>query len=494
MSPGIATLVYTLGICGLFALDRDRKARTSIALWIPVLWLLINGSRPVSVWLQSGPTIDSPDKYLDGSPLDAAVFGSLLAVGLIALVGRGRQVITLLRANVPFLVFFGYCALSILWSDYPFVAFKRWIKAAGDVVMVLIVLTDRDRLSAVRQLLARLGFLLVPLSILFIKYYPDLGRSYNAWTWIPMYCGVALGKNLLGMTCLVAGLGAIWRLAATYRSHRSNTRTRQLVAHGALLAMVIWLLRMANSMTSISCLIVAGGLIVLTSVPRVARKPAVVHFMVAAVVGFSMFALFLPGTGLVKSLGRDPTLTGRTAIWRVVISLVRNPLFGTGFESFWLGERLQKVWDLTEQGIQEAHNGYLEVYLNLGWMGAVLLAVIIVTGYRNVVASLRRGTDEACGLWLGFLMVGVIYNFTEAGFRMMSLVWIAFVLAIMAVSKNAERAAVNDRSRSKPAQVMVAAAVSEVSVPEFRRHDTPADNRTDQALGYNKVLMKETTG
>src|ERR1035437_3510363 len=140
MSSQIATIVYVVGILGLFLLDRDRKARTSKALWIPVAWLLIIGSRPVSQWLQVGPTIDSLDRNIEGSPIDAAVFSILLAAGCVVLVRRRRKVGTILHANLPILLFFSYCALSTLWSDYTFVAFKRWIKAVGDVVMVLVIL------------------------------------------------------------------------------------------------------------------------------------------------------------------------------------------------------------------------------------------------------------------------------------------------------------------------------------------------------------------
>ena len=75
--------------------------------------------------------------------------------------------------NAPILLFFSYCAVSILWSDYPDVALRRWIKALGDLVMVMIILTDPEPLAALKRFLARTGFLLVPVSVLLIKYYPD---------------------------------------------------------------------------------------------------------------------------------------------------------------------------------------------------------------------------------------------------------------------------------------------------------------------------------
>jgi exopolysaccharide production protein ExoQ len=433
MSPRIATLVYLVGMVALFLLDRDRKAQTSKALWIPVVWLLINGSRPVSLWLQSGPTIESTDKYLDGSPLDAVGYGALLAVGLFVLVRRSPQVGALLRRNGPILLFFSYCALSTIWSDYSFVAFKRWTKAAGDMVMVLLVLTDPGGIAAVKRFVTRVAFVLVPLSVLFIKYYPDLGRSYNPWTWKPEYCGVTTGKNLLGMTCLVCGLGSLWCFLGAYRGQKDKQRIRRLIAHGTILTMVIWLFWEANSMTSLSCFIMAGGLLLMTNLSRLARRPAVVHLLVAAVVGLSICALFLdPGGGLVGSLGRDPSLTGRTEIWHLVVSLGHNPFFGTGFESFWLGDRLQKVWEY--QKVNEAHNGYLEVFLNLGWIGVTLLAVVIVTGYRNIFAAFRRD-PVVSRLRLAYFVVGLVYSFTEAGFRMMSPVWLFFLWATISVSE-----------------------------------------------------------
>ena len=102
-------------------------------------------------------------------------------------------------------------------------------------------------------------------------------------------------------------------------------------------------------MTSISCFVMAGGLLVLANRPMVTRRPAVVHLLVAAMVGFSMFALFFDSSGdIVQDLGRNPTLTGRTAIWDAVLPLAGNPLIGTGYESFWLGKRLEKFWSVND--------------------------------------------------------------------------------------------------------------------------------------------------
>jgi exopolysaccharide production protein ExoQ len=437
MNQQIATIAYLLLIAGLFWFDREPKLRTSWALWIPAVWLLINGSRPISVWLDPKATMSASN--LEGSPADAVVFGALLLAALAVLVWRRRRVARFLRANAPILLFFAYCAVSVLWSDYPFVSLKRWTKAAGDAAMVLIIVTDANPTAAIRQVLSRMGFILLPLSVLFIKYYPDIGRGYNPWTWLPSYGGVTVFKNLLGMTCLIAGLGSVWSFVVSYQERKGRDRFQHMAPHGIVIAMAVWLFLTADSMTSFSCFVFGVCVIVATSIPRLSRKPIAIHALVAALIGLSLCAVFLPGTGMVESLGRNSTLTGRTGIWTAVISLVRNPLLGAGFESFWTGERMLKVWALiNEPGIQEAHDGYLEVYLNLGWVGVSLLGLLIATGYRNVIVLFRR--DRAAGtIRLAFFVVGLIYSYTEAGFRMMSVVWIGFLLAIMAVPRIAPR-------------------------------------------------------
>jgi O-antigen ligase len=439
MLPAVATLVYALLILVLFWLDRHREAGTSMGLWVPTLWVLIVASRPVSAWLEPVRTLDSPQSYLEGSPLDAAIFAILLAAGLLVLVARVHQVGTILRANWPIIFFFAYCALSTLWSDHTLVSFKRWTKAVGDVVMVLVVLTDPEQLGAIKRLLTRVGFVLIPLSILLIKYYPDLARSYSPWDGTQYYSGVTIGKNLLGMTCLVCGLGSLWCFLPAYQGPKGRERTRALVAHGAVLVMAFWLFWMSNSMSSLACFVIAGSLMAVTNLFQLTRRPAVVHVLVAAVIWVTLLALFSDmGGGLRGSLGRSATLTGRTEIWKQVLGMRRNALVGTGFESFWppKGMFYERTTGNILYGINEAHNGYLEVFLNLGWVGVFLLAVVIVTGYRNVLSAFRRDPHVGA-LKLAFFVACVVYSLTEAGFRMMTMVWIGFLLATTAVPEAA---------------------------------------------------------
>lgn len=381
--------------------------------------------------------LDSPDRYLDGSPLDRLVLSGLLIAGVVALARRHRKMAALFRSNGPIIVFFAYCALSTLWSDYTGVAFKRWVKSVGDLVIVLIVVTDEAPSAALQRVLKRVGFLVIPTSVLLIKYFPDLGRGYHPWTWLPYYTGVTTGKNLLGMVCLLFGLGFVWRLVQEVRGDGARWRTGPLVANGALLAMVFWLFWMANSMTSLSCFVLGVIVIMTTSMRRIMRNPGTIHALVAALLVLSFVTLFLD-TGIVETMGRDPTLTGRSTIWKLVLGMVRDPFLGTGFESFWLGSRLDKLWSLYWWHPNEAHNGYLEVYLTLGWAGVGILTTVLITGYQKVVAGLRSDPSTG-GLRLALFVVAITYNCTESAIRVMDPVWTFLLLSILFVPRGSKQ-------------------------------------------------------
>ncbi len=79
-------------------------------------------------------------------------------------------------------------------------------------------------------------------------------------------------------------------------------------------------------------------------------------------------------------------------------------------------------------GLNQAHNGYLEVYLNLGIIGVLLLGCILHSGYRNVRAGLRSGQTDA-RLAFAVLIGALIFNFTEAAFRETTLVWMCVLYA-----------------------------------------------------------------
>jgi O-antigen ligase len=135
---------------------------------------------------------------------------------------------------------------------------------------------------------------------------------------------------------------------------------------------------------------------------------------------------------LAGAVGRDPTLTDRTKIWEFLLSMHTNPLVGTGYESFWLGRRLDFFRQNSGLGfLNEAHNGYLEVYLNLGLVGLFLLVGFLIASYRTVCRRFSSSSSLA-SLALALWTLLLLYNCTEAAFKG-QLMWVVFLLGALKV-------------------------------------------------------------
>jgi O-antigen ligase len=228
------------------------------------------------------------------------------------------------------------------------------------------------------------------------------------------------------------------------------------LAHGTLLALGINLLFTTNSATSSTCFVLGAGLMLAIGRPLFRRAPAAVHVLVLTILLAGGLTVLLGGEGdAARALGRDPSLSGRKLIWEILIPMVPNAMGGAGFETFWAGPRAKLVDTRCIAagalgGPHEAHNGYLEMYLNLGWIGVALGALILGQGYRRAVGAFRH--DPALGaLLVAYIVTAVAYNITEAGFRMLSMPW--FFLLLSAVAAN--RIINLGDTASEPAQELV---------------------------------------
>jgi len=429
MSTTLALLIFSIGIAGLFYLDRDNSVRPSKALWLPVIWLWIIGSRPVSMWLGVGVASQSSlDATLEGSPMDAAVFAALLAIGIIVLLFRKKKTSAYLAVSGPIVLYFLYCLLSVTWSPFPGPSFKRWTKAVGDLVMVLVILTDGQPIAALRRLYSRVGFIIFPFSVMLIRY-SNLGVIYDE-TLAPTNVGTTLNKNTLGLIVFAISLGVLWNVRSLIIHKDEPHRGRRLVAQCTLLAFGVALFQMAHSATSVLCFVLGAGLMFATSLDFIRKSPGRVRALPLGVVlvgGLGL--LFGGGSAVSKSLGRGGGLSGRTDIWACSIAGAGNPVIGSGFESFWnanaikVNHCLQLLGFLDLSDLNSAHNGYLQIYLDLGLVGVCLLAVILISGYRHASSAFQYN-PEFGGLMLACIVTATFYSVTEAGFRIMTPTWI----------------------------------------------------------------------
>lgn len=436
MPPIIAACLYVGFILWLFRRHSKQIAPMSPGSWVAFVWLVIIASRPVGYWFANGTQVAAAD-VSEGSFIDRNTYLFLIILGLIVLVcRRGANWREILVPGKWILFFYAYLLISATWSPFPFIAFKRWFKDFGNVVMILVILTESDPVEAIRGLFARVTYVLILVSVLFIKYFPDLGRYYNKWSWTSFMCGVTMSKNALGDAAMIGGLFLLWHL--TDLSERMNIKgtLRKRWPDLLVLGMCIWILFKAHCETGFACFCL-GALAFFGSRLNWTRR----HLQQLGWVGLGVVAIMVAFTTLpdfrgaiAGLLNRDVTLTGRTVIWEAVLKIPTNPLLGHGFASTWLspeGEAMANNFASAAGGVlAHCHNGYLETFLDSGIIGVCLLLMVLVSAGRNAVGLLQ--THPRLGYYfMASFLSGLFYNYTEVAFNHGNIV--GFVLWLIAL-------------------------------------------------------------
>ena len=181
--------------------------------------------------------------------------------------------------------------------------------------MALIVLTEPDPEEALTRLMKRCAYVVVPVSILFIKYYPELGRGFSPVGRGNEHRYHHKQKHCWGQICLILGYFFFWYLLQTWRTERSTWRRNELRLIAGFLIGIWWLFSQAHSATSVTCLVI-GTLVVVFVGIRSVNKNFIGTYLLAALVLLAVAEVTFGISGhMSESLGRGSELSGRTALW-----------------------------------------------------------------------------------------------------------------------------------------------------------------------------------
>lgn len=427
MKQIIANIFCFSFIFYLFLLDRKRNERVSRAIWVPILWVLVPRLNSIlSLFHLKLPFIyASASTDIEGNPLFNLFYSLLIIIGIKILYRKKNLVISLLGNNKVVWLYFVYGLISLFWSEYPFVSLKRLIKSSGNLIMVLIVITETQPYVALGAVIKRLSFILLPLSFLYIKFYPYLGRAYHMGK--PMFTGVFDQKNALGAMCFVSGVYFSWNLLLEWKKENKIIRHPYFI-YLSMVPLIIWLLYVANSTTSTICTSIAFCIIFFSRQTLFRNNPkSIIVFTFSGIFLFGIMELiFGIKDEVFEMLGRSGDLTGRVEIWENYLSLVTAPIIGYGYETFYTTVIMQnKVSEFVP-----AHNGYLEMYLNLGLIGLIFILSWIVSGINKIWNYITIDYSEGVFRFTILLTI-LIYSWSEVVFSGASFLWILFFVVIL---------------------------------------------------------------
>ena len=444
MPPQIALLIGFIFIIFVFLIERKHDGSISPALFCPMLWFLLAATRPLGVWLHIwGVPLPGTTDPTEGSIVDRWIYLSLGLVGIYTLSRRHLDWQSIWRENFWLIVFFVYTGLSILWSDYPYVSLKRLIMVLCSFIMVLVVLTEQEPLFALTTVLRKCALIYIPLSIILIRYFRHIGVQWDwsgaAVSWI----GTATHKNSLGQAAVISTIIFIW-----CTSYKQKSTKGKMIDY-AYIIMSLYILKGSDdavSMTSLSMF--AIGLFVFFWIKILKNRTHKIKNF-AIISGGLIFVLLLTFVahtlnpfsensllGLaITAMGRDITLTGRTGIWMDIFKTAsESPLLGVGYGAFWIGDIANIPWsDNRTWTLGQAHNGYIDVYLQIGWIGIVLLFMVIVSTVPKIIRSFKFDFEYA-RLRMTFFLLILFVNITESTFlRGRHALWFLFLMVIVSI-------------------------------------------------------------
>lgn len=435
MPPILAFTLCIIFVLWLLTLDRKSAPDNSLVLWLPTVWVLLIASRPLGVWFPS----TGADGEM-GSPLDRTFLIVLMLLGLLIIFKRRLVSATAIKNNMWLIFLAGYMLLSTIWSSVGFsTAFTRWAREMPALIMAFILLTEKNPHEAMLSVMRRTTYILIPFSILLIKYYPLYGVSYSRWTGEIMWDGVTSQKNGLGRLCMVSIFFLIWSIIRRWREGNIPNIKFQTVAEMVILFISLFLLKgpsvYAMSATAIVSLTVGlTAFIILLFMNKSKTYPSAnaLTAIIAAVIIFGVVSVFTSGAtvGLfTDNVGRDTTLTGRTDVWRSLLPVAMNhPILGHGFGGFWTSETRELFM------ISEGHNGYLDALLDMGFVGLMLVTLFTLSSIRRAQRILKDDFFWA-SLWICFLIMVVIHNISESSINALSS-HLTAILVLLAVSSS----------------------------------------------------------
>lgn len=332
----------------------------------------------------------------------------LLLVGGIVLLTRERRRLKSLVSTraLPIAAFVALCLVSLTWSAYPVGTILGCIIqiATATVAVAIVVALPPRRLAVlfaimlhadlVISLLFELGVALSPAKSL-LPFWTDYGANApGAYFWSSGLLfsggriqGFTANANLLCFLALLAAITAVGLWLGRVLP------LRLLLPALALDGLVLLLTRSAT-------VVVAGGVTVAAALFVLGLRRFGAAGRAAVVTGgFGLLALLALGSSrvsepLLRLLGKGDDLTGRLEIWRLVGGLVKErPLLGWGWIGYWAPWLHPFKTLVIRDGVQylQAHNAYLDVQMQLGIPGLlVLVAVVGSVAYRAVLLALTR--------------------------------------------------------------------------------------------------------
>jgi exopolysaccharide production protein ExoQ len=320
------------------------------------------------------------------------------------------------------LVLTGLALVSFFWSDAPMLTLKRGGMLVGLTLFALYLVSrfhQRDLLSLLGWVLGIIAVSSVGIALLGPARGMEGGILEGAWT------GIFDSKSELGLS-MTLGTGVFIAIA---RRQTGGTWYGWLGA--GLCALLVVLSRSGTAIVATACMVA------LIPLAHVLRHRGPLHLAIAI-----WMLIVLAGAGLivlsdidaaVRVLGKDPSFTGRVPLWNALMEKVwEKPWLGAGYYAFWITPYgTEARLNFTTWEASHAHNGLLELSLELGIVGVITFLLGYLIAFGRALQRLRSN-PFSLGFWpIAMLVLLLVTSMSESMLlRYNSLWWVAYLTTV----------------------------------------------------------------
>lgn len=364
---------------------------------------------------------------MEARPESKIFWPALAAIALVMAIRNFSR----LKFPPHILWLFGYLALagiSVLWAFKPEASFVRITQQVMIVASIVIPAMLASRKSDLMRGLFVCFAIATILNVFFVLGRPPIDTKFATWG----YPGYFSGKNYLGECEAIAVLLAI---------HEAIHPGRRRI-FGILIAVTAFVLLLAsNSKTALGLLFLTPMLAWAVLMLRKATRfsPALIllsipvcWLILTTLTGFSIYRISYILYG-------DPTFTGRSIIWDFVESEIEHrPLLGWGYQSFWLvGPDAPSVVNAPGwvKEMPNGHNGYLDVKVELGYVGYALFLGFILTTLHAIGRVADRAPIRAWVVLTLALQIIITNGLESIWMRGFEMLWVVFLILVAEIAR-----------------------------------------------------------
>ena len=315
----------------------------------------------------------------------------------------------LVRALLPrafLLIVPAFAMLSVLWSEAPRETF-RFAAQLGLTALAGLLLSSAPRQETVVRGMTLAFFTYVAVAVVAGgRVGIGVGAGGEA------LAGLTESKNLLGD---IASTGLLISMAAVMMAIRSRSWTWVAIG-GLAMGLDLYAVVAARSAGALLGLgMGVGAMCALTPLTKVGPllrgwlTGAVALCLLAGGLGYRTLVAGMINLGA-DLFDKDPTLTGRTYLWYRAADLIREkPMLGRGYYAFWRqgntdAEGLWRYFGIESRGGFTFHNTLVDILVTLGWLGVVVIAVVVLIAMAAILRRFVARPDLSLVFWISILL------------------------------------------------------------------------------------------